>query len=86
MIAIQNLKKFFRHHTMSKGRILEVNVKQYYIIEGYESMSDEEIKEEWFVKFKGQSHAYRDGSLIHGADHLISAHSLSIEEINKLPD
>lgn len=86
MNIIMNTKKFFAHHISNGGRVLKVTVNEYYIIESYERMSNEEIEDQWFIKFNGQSHAYRDNSILGGQKEIIGVHSLSIEDVDKMPD
>jgi hypothetical protein len=86
MTIINNLKKFFQHHTSIKGRILEVTIKRYYVIPEYERMTDDEIYNDWFVRHtSNSSHAYRDASSI-GDGTPIAHKMLSTEDINSIED
>lgn len=86
MNIISNTKRFFAYHINNGGRILKVTVNEYYIIEPYEKMSKEEIEEQWFVKFNGQAHAYRDTSLLSGKKEIIKVESLNLKDIEEMPD
>lgn len=46
--------------------VMEVTVKRYYILHTEPAMAP--LMHEWFVLYRGRSHAYRDGSLVGGAD------------------
>lgn len=46
--------------------VVEVTVKRYYILHKQEGM--DALMNEWFVRYRGSSHAYRDSSLVGGAD------------------
>ena len=73
---ITDMDEFAAEHKKKGGRVLEVTQKVYYVIPEYEGMSTEEIKEEWFVKFNGRSHAYKDASKIYGAEHIVDIKEL----------
>jgi len=61
-----------------KGEVLiEVTVKQLFVLHAGDDRSLEELMEEWFVKYRGCSHAYRDGSHIGGADEVVSVMNLT---------
>lgn len=48
----------------SKGAIIKVTTESYYQMYETEEQEVDRITEEWFGKFSGYSHAYRDGSKI----------------------
>jgi len=57
--------------------LLEVTVKQLYILHAGDNQSLERLVHDWFVKYRGHSHAYRDGSHIGGGDELIQVRNLT---------
>lgn len=46
--------------------VVEVTVKRYYVLHKHDNM--EALMKEWFIRYGGSSHAYRDGSHVGGAD------------------
>ena len=50
--------------------VVEVTVKRYYILHTQADIAS--LMQEWFVKYRGSSHAYRDGSHVGGADVVVS--------------
>lgn len=56
--------------------VLEVTIKRYYVLHASEQPVEEVVRD-WFVKWNGRSHAYRDGSHVGGADQAISAKDLT---------
>ncbi len=76
------LNKFFQHTINEGGRVIEVNMKTYYVIPAGDSISNERIKTEWFEKFPlASSHAYRDGCKIGGAEIIEEIKFLTLEEV-----
>ena len=57
--------------------VIEVTVKQLYILHNSETPSLGELMDEWFVTYQGRGHAYRDGSHVGGADTVLEVKNLS---------
>lgn len=56
------------HMKASGQRLIEVTTTRLYAIpEGDLGMSLEDLMREWFVKYRGGSHAFRDGSEVGGS-------------------
>lgn len=68
-------------HLKAEGKtLIQVETVQYYVIdEPLPGQSLEPLMDEWFVRFRGQSHAYRDGSRVGGADKAITVTVLTQE-------
>ena len=49
--------------------VIEVTVKRYYVLNTEADLTS--LMQEWFVKFRGRSHAYRDGSHIGGGGDMV---------------
>jgi hypothetical protein len=55
-------------HLKAEGKVLlEVQTTRYFIVEHPVDNLDA-ILQEWFVQFRGRSHAWRDGSHVGGGD------------------
>lgn len=48
--------------------VVEATVRQLFILHQAEERSLKETMQDWFVRYNGRSHAYRDGSHVGGAD------------------
>lgn len=60
--------------------VLAVTTTRYFILHGgTEGRKIEDIVKEWFVKYNGSSHAYRDGSHVGGADEVSEVKVLTEE-------
>ncbi len=65
----------------SEGKtVLEVHATQYFIIDGLQGMKLEDILRDWFVRHKGCSHAWRDGSHVGGGADTVSEVKVLTEE------
>ncbi len=67
-------------HLKKEGSTLvEVQTTQYFVIEGLQGMKLEDILHDWFIRFKGRSHAWRDASHVGGGDTVSEAKVLTEE-------
>ena len=64
--------------------VVEVTVKRYYILHNEAGLAH--LMKEWFIKFRGRSHAYRDGSHVGGADEVQQVRILTTNETIDLQD
>lgn len=66
-------------HFRKEGEvILEVTMKRYYILRLDRSQTLKDIVHDWFVKWRGSSHAWRDGCHVGGsADEVILVKDLT---------
>jgi hypothetical protein len=63
---------------VERGEILiEVTSKTLYHIPHEPGMPLEDLMKEWFVKYKAASHAFRDGSKIHGTEDILKINVLT---------
>jgi hypothetical protein len=58
--------------------VVEVTMKRYYIVHSQPDLPA--LMQEWFVKYRGSSHAYRDGSHVGGADEVQQVRNLTTGE------
>jgi hypothetical protein len=63
--------------------VLEVTTKRFYILHAKPDL--DQLLQEWFVRYRGCSHAYRDGSLVGGADEVQQVHNLTTGEVLPWP-
>ncbi len=63
--------------------LLEVTLKRLYIVSHTEDLGP--LMQQWFVKHRGLSHAYRDGSLIGGSDNVTQIRNLTDDTVIDLP-
>lgn len=87
MGVIHNLKQYFKWIKEEKrGIVLKVTMVRYYIIQ-HRVHDIEELYNDWFVEHSlYSSHASRDASEVGGAEEILSHSSLTIEEIEAMPD
>ena len=55
--------------------VIEVTMTRNYIVSAHEDLPA--LMKEWFVRHRGRSHAYRDGSLVGGSDVVQKVKNLS---------
>ena len=55
-----------------KKTLLEVKVSQFFIVDVPYGMTVEQIVQDWFVRCRGRSHAWRDGSHVGGGGDVVS--------------
>ena len=65
------MEELIKNSLKNNCKVIEVTIKKYYITYSDDTISNEQIKSEWFDKFLNKSHAYKDGCHIGGADELV---------------
>ena len=58
--------------------VVEVTIKRLYILQNEADLP--RLMKEWFVDYRGRSHAYRDGSLVGGTDEVQQVRNLTTGE------
>lgn len=61
-------QEMIEHFKKQGATVVQVTMTRLYIIEGNDGRPVEDLMQEWFVKYRGSSHAYRDGSHVGGSD------------------
>lgn len=90
MTIINNLKSVLKSVLAKKGhkhngRVIQVTITRLYTVPECESMSDEDLKREWFEEYDlSRSHAYRDANHIGGADNVIEVKFLTEKDVDSL--
>ena len=57
--------------------LIEVTMKRLYVLSAGDGNCIEDVLKDWFITYKGRSHAYRDGSLIGNSDDVIEIRNLT---------